>query len=343
VFSSEDWTGLVYDAAKAETPLGQTAVIVIFFAGWLMFAYFIVMQMFIAVINENFQVAEEQKKSKQASQYWATHRVESGKSTWIRRLNPYRWVRANPVKVKVENLPSNLVLPMQKALVQDYAGPSGSDGGVNTDETTSGSSRRGMRHYTNKSLGTLQKLFAGDSQADDFPLQTIKHTRSETLSEEMERHLELLASVNPETSNKADMDDAIHERKAQKADFIRDHPTYDKTFWVFSQKNPIRRLCQKVVAPANGPRIFGTPHTPSAHVVFQIIIFLAVIGGIVTESIATPMYRRNFFAENGFSRSAWFDTAETAFGLTLLRGILYQNRCPMSIWNVIDFFILVGF
>lgn len=76
--------------------------------------------MFIAVINENFDVAEELKKGKQASNYWATHQPKAGKVTWMRRLNPYRWVRANPVKVKVENLPSNLVLPMQKSLVQDY-------------------------------------------------------------------------------------------------------------------------------------------------------------------------------------------------------------------------------
>ena len=76
--------------------------------------------MFIAVINENFDVAEEQKRSKQASYYWSTHQVQAGRATWVRRLNPYRWVRPNPVKVKVENLPSNLVLPMQQALVQEY-------------------------------------------------------------------------------------------------------------------------------------------------------------------------------------------------------------------------------
>jgi hypothetical protein len=76
--------------------------------------------MFIAVINENFEVAEEIKKSKQASSYWAMQRSEEARPSWMHKLNPYIWLKANPVTVKVDNLPSNLVLPMQKSLVQDY-------------------------------------------------------------------------------------------------------------------------------------------------------------------------------------------------------------------------------
>lgn len=76
--------------------------------------------MFIAVINENFEVAEEFKRSKQASSYWAMHKSEEARPSWVRNLNPYRWFKANPVTVKVDDLPSNLVLPMQKSLVQDY-------------------------------------------------------------------------------------------------------------------------------------------------------------------------------------------------------------------------------
>jgi len=83
----------------------------------------IVLQMFIAVINENFEVAEESKRVKQASKYWATHKPQTATASWLRRLNPYRWLKANPVTVKVENLPANLVLPMQKSLVQDYNVP----------------------------------------------------------------------------------------------------------------------------------------------------------------------------------------------------------------------------
>ena len=76
--------------------------------------------MFIAVINENFEVAEEQKKAKQASHYYNQQKAQDVSAAWLRRLNPYRWVKANPETAKV-NLPSNLVLPMQKSLVQDIS------------------------------------------------------------------------------------------------------------------------------------------------------------------------------------------------------------------------------
>jgi voltage-dependent calcium channel len=98
-----------------------------------MLTYFsvIILQMFVAVINENFEVAEEQKRTRQASHYWASHQIQAGRATWMRKLNPYRWVKPNPVKVKVENLPSNLVLSIQQDLVQDYRvaspSPSGFD------------------------------------------------------------------------------------------------------------------------------------------------------------------------------------------------------------------------
>lgn len=137
VFSSENWTNVLYGAAEPEIPLGQSAIVILFISGWMFFAncepYFqdstnpclilwtdIVLQMFIAVINENFDVAEESKRSRQASHFWAAHRPEKARAAWVRRLNPYRWFRAQPKAIAVEQLPSSLVLPMQKTLVQDY-------------------------------------------------------------------------------------------------------------------------------------------------------------------------------------------------------------------------------
>ncbi|KAJ7058571.1 Ion transport protein-domain-containing protein [Mycena amicta] len=355
VFSSENWTNVLYNTANAEINFGQSAIIVLFVAGWMLFANFIVLQMFIAVINENFDVAEEAKKGKQASNYWEeAHRPTAGHVSWLRKLNPYRWIRASPVEVRVEGLPSNLVLPMQKSLVEDYRVPRHDGSSVLGSETQTG--RTGPRHYSNKSLTALQKLFAGDTK-NDIPLATLRHARSESTSdphdEETERHLELLAAVrNEATTTNEELSDVLYERRAQKADFIRDHPSYDKTFWIFSQNNIIRKMCQKLVQPAGGVRIFGTPQSPMLYPLFQTTLLLIVIGGIVVESIANPVYRRNYFLQHGLVRGAWFDIAESAFGLlffveflvkVIADGFLFTpNAYIRSIWNLLDFVIMAG-
>ncbi|KAG6853800.1 hypothetical protein C0991_001250 [Blastosporella zonata] len=352
VFSSENWTSVLYSTTGAEIQLGQTAITALFITSWMLFANFIVLQMFIAVINENFEVAEELKKGEQASKYWASHQSQQGSASWLRRFNPYRWVRPNPVKVKVD-LPANLVLPMQKSLVQDYSVPRNDAHSPSTQQPIAGPSRRG--HYSSKSLNILERFFAGESKSNDLPMSTFKNGKPEPSAnhdDETDRHLELLATVNAEGTSTQDLHDALYERRAQRADFIRDHPTFDKTFWMFSQKNPLRRLCQKVVQPANGERIFGTPYSPIAHPIFQLVLLLTVIAGIITETIATPVYRREYFLRHGLQVGAWFDVTETAFGFLLVAefiikiiadGFLFTpNAYIRSIWNLLDFFIMVG-
>lgn len=79
--------------------------------------------MFIAVINENFDIAEEAKRGRQASHYWAAQQLDKPQHTWYTKLNPYAWLKPSPKAIAVESLPSNLVLPMQKTLIQDYSMP----------------------------------------------------------------------------------------------------------------------------------------------------------------------------------------------------------------------------
>ncbi len=161
---------------------------------------------------------------------------------------------------------------------------------------------------------------------------------------------DLLASINNEAA--AAEDDALDERMAVRADFIRNHPTYDRTFWVLSQKNPVRTFCQMVVRPAGGERIFGARPSTIAHTIFQFVLLVTVVGGIAVESVATPLYRRNFYAKHGHIRDSWFDIAESVFGLTLVVEFIIKiiadgfsftpNAYVRSIWNVLDFFIMTG-
>ena len=162
----------------------------------------------------------------------------------------------------------------------------------------------------------------------------------------------MLAALNTENQISQDVNDALYERRAQKADFIRNHPSYDKTFWVFSQKNILRQWCQKLVEPAGGERIFGQQHSRLAHPIFQLLILCTVIAGIVVESIATPVYRQDYYSRMGLIRGSWFDLAEASLGLVLFLEFLIKimadglsftpNAYLRSIWNVFDFFVLIG-
>ena len=93
----------------------------------------------------------------------------------------------------------------------------------------------------------------------------------------------MLATINQEAATTEDPNDTRDERKARKADFMRNHPTYDKTFWLLSQKNPVRCFCQLLVRPAGGERIYGLRPSTIAHTIFQLVLLIAVIVAIVVE------------------------------------------------------------
>lgn len=95
IFSSENWTTPLYNVLSIEGEFKQAVIGGIFLSGWFLFANFIVLQMFIAVIAENFGVAESQKRAQQLELY--LRNLEKPKTALIVRmlqqLSPYRWLR----------------------------------------------------------------------------------------------------------------------------------------------------------------------------------------------------------------------------------------------------------
>lgn len=223
----------------------------------------------------------------------------------------------------------------------------------------------------------LRRFFAVDPAPEAVQLATLKGLRRESLQpqdapehDETERYLyvtplscltvsKLIETVGREILNAVSTDtqvdedhDALAEQRAQRADFIAAHPTYDKTFWIFSQKNPIRKVCQKLVIPSNGERIFGIPPNFVLQAFFQLIILIAVLGGITVATIATPVYRRQYYLKHGLVRDSWFDIAEATFGFVLVLEFIVKvvadgfiftpNAYLLSIWNIVDFLILIA-
>lgn len=142
------------------------------------------------------------------------------------------------------------------------------------------------------------------------------------------------------------------ERRALQNDFITAHPSYDRSLWVFSQKNYLRRFCQRLVDPAYGEeRIRGRAAVPREKLAFQAVIFIAIVSSLVVAGYATPLYRRNYFIAHGETRYNWFNLAEISLGMIFIIEFLVKvmadgfifapNAYLLSIWNDLDFFILV--
>ncbi|KAG8763613.1 calcium channel protein [Ceratobasidium sp. 423] len=344
IFSSENWTDILYNATASEVQFKQAVIVAVFFCGWFFFANFILLQMFIAVINENFDVAEEQKREEQLAAYQRKIQPRVARLEWMDKWNPYRFFKSEDNST-TEGGPT---VSRSKSMLQRI--------------------RRSRTHARKASyhsdfdepkgfIAVLRKFFALDPpQSEDVPMQPIRKRRptltvlgDETI--ELERHLEILSATNPNDIP----DDRRFEReqRSRKAEFIRAHPTFDKTFWILSQQNPLRRFCQMLVTPSNGDRIYGRPPSPVPQAIFQLVIMVVVISGIVIAAVATPVYRREYFrARGGRIHLAWFDIAEATFGFVLVLELIIKviadgfiftpNAYVLSVWNLVDLAILAA-
>ena len=62
---SENWTDILDSVLSSEIGQVQIVLAAAFMAGWMLFGYFILINLFIAVLNENFAVAEAEKHRQQ--------------------------------------------------------------------------------------------------------------------------------------------------------------------------------------------------------------------------------------------------------------------------------------
>ena len=155
-------------------------------------------------------------------------------------------------------------------------------------------------------------------------------------------------------SREAPENKTLSEQRARRAITIANHPSYDKSLWIFSQNNGIRRFCQQFVPPSNNDneeRMFGRPPSPLLEFCFRALMLLIVVAGIIVEAVATPIYRSAYYAQYD-TKGTWFDICEAVFGFLLVvefivkiiaDGFIFTpNAYLLNIWNIVDGIILIA-
>ncbi|EST08271.2 Ion transport domain protein [Kalmanozyma brasiliensis GHG001] len=386
IFTSENWTNVLFSAASNEVEFKQAAIAAIFLSGWFLFANFIVLQMFIAVINENFGVAEHEKRQQQLEQYLRRNEPPPPSLTGrlVSKLSPYRWLKRRNAAASEHGR-------------SDHGSSAGGQtskivGGSRMDKRSEKESKArpmSIHHVVESStatahstMNTVRKLLRLDQPDEEVPLDNLhaRRLRSSMDAGELlnpsgltpaydadpsdqaarqfarERRLQRMRSdlglaSEGNTSSKVFQPHSYSDARIQQAQFIATHPSYDKSYFLFSNHNRFRRFCQTLVPPSHGERLFGRQVSPFRHKLFQIAVFMGIVGSVVSAAIATPVYRRDYYARYGLIRASWFSILEISLSSlffseflvkTIADGLAFtSNAYVLSVWNSLDLFVLI--
>ncbi|GAA6027992.1 hypothetical protein JCM8097_001819 [Rhodosporidiobolus ruineniae] len=370
ILSSENWTDVLKTAVSNQgSSEFQIVLTCVFLCGWMFFSFFILGNMFIAVLNENFAMAEEEKRARQAEAF--VNRPIPGQTItagWFRRFDPYTYVskarrknsRQNSADLLTDNAAppaghsrtgtvSSIELVEEPEELPDRGLTASPDMMDESDEKSPpGSASATSTRFIEKAKKSIRFQSGIDSVVGYVDPKTPQPDRSRY------RHPRDGTGHSREATfvEQARYQEVEQERRNQIEEFAVENPSYSRTLFFFTPASRVRRFCQSFTEAAyGGERINGRAPDKRRRLVFSSIVLLAIVASIAIAGIATPLYRRDYYLANGPKRWTWYNLCEAALGSIFFAealvkwiadGFLFSpNAYLLSLWNDIDFFVLI--
>ncbi|PHH77474.1 hypothetical protein CDD82_3496 [Ophiocordyceps australis] len=340
ILSSENWTEILY-SVTANTKHYQTAWIgAVFLIGWFILSFFILVNMFVAVIQENFDVSEDEKRLEQVRAF--LQRKELGHSQSNLSLSTiFNLGRSRRRKDPLDHGPAMAEMLLKDAVVRDFL----DDDGASTPQISG-------RVAPQRSATTLfgpdvkpgflstiwGKIVHRISNREPNPFYSnIRFEANDTFDpRQMARQAVLATSTR---------------RKAQR-EYLARHPRYNDALYIFRPKNPLRRFCQRLVGPARGfERFDGVEPNKIAWYALSVLIYAVVVVMVVLACVTTPLYQKEYREKHPESMWNWYVWTDTAFAAIftveamvkmIADGLIWTpNAYLRSSWGIIDAVVLV--
>ncbi|CCG82254.1 Calcium channel subunit Cch1 [Taphrina deformans PYCC 5710] len=334
ILSSENWSTILYDIQSNQILTYQAWIGAIFIIVWFIFSQNILMSMFIAVLQENFEVSEEDKRREQVRAFVqkSIPTVANNSSTNLtiftlfkkRRSQPSGTTRINPV--------------LHETNVIDFL-----------DQQISAPQTRTMT-IQDQLQGPFQRFWQMIMKKyHDYAAQDKTNPFNSTFSIPTQSALSTMA---PHTMA-YEIAEAQRHRRAEQLRYVQENPAYDKALWCIGPSAPLRRACQTIVGPSVGERL-NSDARPSAYMwyIFTAFMYLCTVALVVLACIITPIYQKGYRIQHQDSRFAWFTWCDLAFTLIFSGEFLIKiladgfwltpNAYLRNTWNKIDLFVLVS-
>ena len=340
VLSSENWTILLYNSTQYDLIWNQAWIGAIFFISWFILANFVVLNMFIAVIQENFDVSEDEKRLQQVKAFLQQKEL-GGSSQGNLSLSTIFKLGRNTKRHRdpLDYGPAMMEMLLQEAVFRDFLDEH-MEPVEELHEDDDPITGRPVRHVKPGMLsilwGRLLKMF-GDREPNPF-YSRLQFSRG--------------GEVDIRTRAR-EVVSATEQRKRAQRQYLQKHPRYNVSLFIFSPRNPIRRLCQRIVGPGRGSqRIEGIDPVKPVWYAFSAFVYAAIVAMVLLACVSTPLYQREYFLKLGrYTSRNWFVWTDMGFACVFTLEALIKviadgffwtpNAYFRGSWGLIDGLVLI--
>jgi len=341
ILSSENWTILMYNSTQYQQLWGESWMGATFFVLWFILANFIVLNMFIAVIQENFDVSEDEKRLQQVKAFLQQKELGGSSHGNLSLSTIFKLGRdTSRHKDPLDFGPATMEMLLQEEIFRDFL---------------------------DEHMEPMEELHEDN---DPITGQPASQVQPGLLSSWWGRLLHLVGSREPNpfysrlqfSRNNEELDirtrarevvSATEQRKRAQRQYLQRHPRYNVSLFIFGPRNPIRRLCQRIVGPGRGnERIEGVPPVKPVWYAFSAFVYAAIVAMVLLACVSTPLYQRQYFLARGsYTVKNWFVWTDLGFAAVFTIEALIKvvadgffwtpNAYFRGSWGFIDGLVLV--
>lgn len=332
ITSTAGWANIMYNLQTYAKSTLQRSIGSIMLVLWFIISNFVIIHIFIAIIEHALSAADEGQKAHQLKKFIKdmTKRLLTVRLTpgYLRQLKE-KVFKSNHEK-SMDSTLSHLLL--SGSAVNEFAGKAREDN--ESQESVVVEERQRTDYYIARTFKDI-KTFVQQPFNNPFYHQKIVVPESEVF----------------DPSKFATQ--IIEERKKliqRQDEYLKKHPTFNYVFYLLSPRHFMRKLCQKIVKLSHGERIDGVEPNTLVSDIFSVIMFLSSVLVVVTACYLTPLRRRSLSITNGvWNWGVYVDFVFLLiFGIEFLikitaDGLFYTpNAYVRSPWNCLDFVALAS-
>ncbi|KAK7206290.1 Ion transport protein-domain-containing protein [Myxozyma melibiosi] len=325
VMTTEGWASMLFTVTGALSGTSLAVVGAIFLCAWFLFSNAVVMNLFIAVIQSNFDLSDEAKKRMQINAYAEEF---------------------EPVLIGVDSAHAGDRRNSRFSLLQNEAGSAVDEnflgGGDYVAKATAdeGDGFHNLAHPVFSFQYWTKFLKFKPRENPFFSSPTFEYDSS------MDARL-FIKMVNEKKT----------EYKRARERYLISHPNFNRVLFCLRPENPIRRFCQRITSSARGGRYGDAARNEKLYQVYTAFNLVCSIVMVACACRITPFYQKTYYQSRGCEPSDggcatwnWMSISDIAFASIftiealvkiLADGFVYTpNAYILSTWNFIDFFVL---